>query len=88
MKRKWLEDWPWETVITINAGLCKEKHALHKPTSEGYEPAKKLWESSRNLELTLRETLDMFEAQKSWDEDLAGLLAMWKKEKSRMVCLL
>jgi hypothetical protein len=35
----------------------------------------------------LRETLDMFEAQKSWDEDLAGLLAMWKKEKSKMVCL-
>lgn len=31
----------------------------------------------------LRETLDMFEAQNSWDEDLAGLLAMWKKEKTR-----
>lgn len=31
----------------------------------------------------LRETLDLFEAQNSWDEDLAGLLAMWKKEKAR-----
>jgi hypothetical protein len=31
----------------------------------------------------LRETLDQFEAQNSWDEDLAGLLAMWKKEKAR-----
>lgn len=31
----------------------------------------------------LRETLDSFETQKSWDEDLAGLIAMWKKEKER-----
>jgi hypothetical protein len=29
MKRRWLTDWPWETVVTINAGLCKEKNALH-----------------------------------------------------------
>ena len=59
MKRQWLKDWPWETVVTINAGLCREKKALHKPTSDGYEPAKKLWEKSRGCELTLRETLDL-----------------------------
>jgi hypothetical protein len=29
----------------------------------------------------LREMLEMFETQKSWDEDLAELIAMWKKEK-------
>ena len=55
MKRRWLKDWPWETVVTINAGLCQKKKALHKPTSDGYEPAKKLWEKSRGCELTLRE---------------------------------
>ncbi len=59
MKRRWLKDWPWETVVAINAGLCKEKSALHKPTSDGYKPAEKLWESSRKRELTLRETLDL-----------------------------
>jgi hypothetical protein len=37
MKRLWLKDWPWETVVTINAALCKEKKALHKPTSDGYD---------------------------------------------------
>ncbi|EED21324.1 conserved hypothetical protein [Talaromyces stipitatus ATCC 10500] len=31
----------------------------------------------------LREMLDMFETQKSWDEDLAGLVAMWQKEKQK-----
>jgi hypothetical protein len=40
MTRIWLKDWPWETVVTINSGLCKEKKALHKPTSDGYSPAK------------------------------------------------
>jgi len=59
VKRRWLEDWPWETVVAINAGLCKEKSALHKPTSDGFVPARKLWEKSRVRELTLRETLDI-----------------------------
>ena len=30
MKRRWMKDWPWETVVVINAGLCKEKNALHR----------------------------------------------------------
>jgi hypothetical protein len=32
----------------------------------------------------LREMLDSFEVQKSWDEDLALLIGMWKKEKQRI----
>ena len=59
MTQRWLKDWPWETVVVINAGLCKEKNALHKPSADGYKPAHKLWESSRTRELTLRETLDI-----------------------------
>ena len=58
MKRLWLQDWPWATVVAINAGLCKEKKALHQPTSDGYVPAQKLWASACPRELTLRETLD------------------------------
>jgi hypothetical protein len=60
MNRQWLADWPWETVVTINSGLCKEKNALHKPTSDGYESAQTLWDNSRQRELTLRQTLDIF----------------------------
>ena len=56
MKRRWLKDWPWKTVVTINAGLCQEKQALHQPTADGYAPARKLWEKSRGCELTLQET--------------------------------
>jgi hypothetical protein len=57
MKRRWLEDWPWETVVAINAGLCKERNALHKPTPDGHEPARKLREKSRTREPTLHENL-------------------------------
>jgi hypothetical protein len=59
MRKLWLKDWPWVTVVTINAGLCQEKKALHKPTSEGYKPAKKLWKKSCKRELTLREALEI-----------------------------
>lgn len=59
MKRHWLKNWPWETVVMINAGLCQEMKALHQPASDGYEPAQKLWEKSRGRELTLRETFDL-----------------------------
>lgn len=59
MNKKWLQAWPWETVATINEGLCKEKRALHKPTSDGYEAAKTLWEKSRSTEISLRQTLQI-----------------------------
>jgi hypothetical protein len=59
MKQQWLKDWPWETVVTINAGLCEQKKALHKPTSDGYETAKALWEKSRGSELTLKQAFDL-----------------------------
>lgn len=59
MIRPWLKDWPWQTVVAINAGLCREKQALHKTTSDGCAPARKLWESACARALTLRETLDL-----------------------------
>jgi hypothetical protein len=59
MKRASLKDWPWETVVTINAALRQERKALHKPTSDGYEPAWKLWGKSRNRELDLREVFQI-----------------------------
>jgi hypothetical protein len=39
--------------------LCKEKKALHKPTSDGYTSAKKIWDAARGHDLTLRELFDL-----------------------------
>jgi hypothetical protein len=38
MKKLWLKDWPWQTVVTINSGLCREKRALHQKTLDGMNP--------------------------------------------------
>lgn len=59
MNRVWLRDWPWDTVATINAGLCQQKNALHKPTSDGFEPTRSLWNKTRERNLPLREVLDI-----------------------------
>ena len=59
MTRAWLRDWPWETIEAINLGLCKEKKALHKPTSDGHDAAQKLWEDSRASKMTLRSALEI-----------------------------
>ncbi|HLX96317.1 MAG TPA: hypothetical protein VKU37_11295 [Verrucomicrobiae bacterium] len=50
---------PWETVISINAALCEARNALHKPTSDGYAPAKELWEKNRSRKLSLSEVLQI-----------------------------
>src|SRR5437588_83132 len=59
MINTWLGDWPWETVTAINLALCKEKNAAHKPTSDGYEQARKLWEGSRHSRMALRQALEI-----------------------------
>src|SRR5438128_2210357 len=55
LNKNWLQVVPWETVVSINAALCEARNALHKSTSDGYAPAKDLWERSRKKELSLPE---------------------------------
>ena len=57
--KNWLQIVPWETVVSINVTLCEARKALHKPTSEGYAPAKELWEKSRSRKLTLTEVFQI-----------------------------
>ena len=57
--KNWLQVVPWEAVISINAALCDARKALHKPTSDGYAPAKELWEKNRLKKLSLPELLHL-----------------------------
>jgi hypothetical protein len=59
MTRPWLKDFPWESVVLINEALCQAKKALHKPTSEGYQPTKARWESKQAMSLTLEEAVGL-----------------------------
>ncbi len=59
MQRPWLEAYDWDFVTATNAALCKPRHALHKPTSEGHDRARELWEDNRRRELFLDEAADL-----------------------------
>jgi hypothetical protein len=45
-QKPWLARFSWDFVVAQNAVLCQAKNALHKPTSDGYEATKALWEST------------------------------------------
>ncbi len=57
--KPWLAPFDWKIVTEINRGLCSQKNALHKPTSDGHEPAKILWEKNQFAELSLTDALQV-----------------------------
>lgn len=59
MKRAWLQLFTWPVIIETNRQLCLPKGALHKPTSDGYEPTRQLWEFRHREEMTLAEATDL-----------------------------
>jgi hypothetical protein len=59
MKRAWLQPFTWTVIVETNRQLCQPKGALHKPTSDGYEPTRQLWESLHRTEMTLAEATDL-----------------------------
>ena len=59
MKRAWLDVFTREMVIAANAALCQAKSVLHRPTSDGYEPARKLWQRQHHQALWLDEAVDL-----------------------------
>ena len=59
MKTAWLEAFTWELVIAANVALCQAKGALHQPTSDGYAPARDLWENQHQQAMWLDEAVDL-----------------------------
>lgn len=57
--QRWLEPFPWAAVEANNAAICQHKSALHKPTSEGYQPARARWEAARGEAQTLFDALEL-----------------------------
>ncbi len=53
-----IENWSWESVISLNRGACERGRAQHGFNSETEEKARNDWEKARREELTLAETLD------------------------------
>jgi hypothetical protein len=59
VKRAWFELYDWEFVTATNAALCQPRQALHKPTSDGHDRTRQLWERSHNREMFLDEAADL-----------------------------
>jgi hypothetical protein len=59
VKRAWLEPFTWAVIVETNCQLCLPKGALHKPTTDGYERTRQLWESLHRTEMTLAEATDL-----------------------------
>lgn len=57
--QRWLEPFTWEIVTAQNAVLCQAKNALHKPTSDGHDKTKALWDESHTTELALDEAVEL-----------------------------
>ncbi|MDO8541760.1 MAG: hypothetical protein Q7S40_15090 [Opitutaceae bacterium] len=57
--RDWLAPFTWEIVTAQNAVLCQAKNALHKPTSNGHDATKQLWESRHREGMRLAEAVDL-----------------------------
>ena len=57
--RAWLADFTWEMVTAQNAVLCQAKNALHKPTSDGHEATKHLWDASHLEVMRLDQAVDL-----------------------------
>ena len=55
----WLAPFTWEIVTAQNAVLCAAKEALHKPTSDGHERTKQLWESRHRQPMPLDEAVEL-----------------------------
>jgi hypothetical protein len=55
----WLAPFTWEMVTAQNAVLCAAKNALHKPTSDGFEITRRLWESRHAEPMPLDEAVEL-----------------------------
>lgn len=59
MHQDWLAPFTWEMVAAQNAVLCQAKNSLHKPTSDGHESTRELWETHHRTVMTLEQAVDL-----------------------------
>ena len=59
MNRAWLAPFTWNVIVETNRQLCAPKQALHKPTSDGYESTRELWESRHLDVMSLPEAIEL-----------------------------
>ena len=59
LEQSWLAEYDWNFVTAQNMLLCQAKNTLHKPTSDGHEETKELWESRHREPMGLDEAVHL-----------------------------
>lgn len=61
MERKapWLASFSRQMVTAQNTVLCQAKNALHRPSSDGHEKTRLLWEEEHSLAMNLDAAVDL-----------------------------
>ena len=59
MQKAWLASVSWDLVTALNAQLCETKQALHKPTSDGHDVTRDLWNESHRREMSWDEAVEL-----------------------------
>ena len=57
--RPYLASTPWDVLEDINSALCQAGGYQVGRTSDGYEPARTLWEAKRTQPLTFMQAADL-----------------------------
>jgi hypothetical protein len=57
--KRWLAPYDWAFVTEQNAMLCLMKNALHKPTSDGHEATRQLWEAKHGDPMSLGDAAEL-----------------------------
>ncbi|MEM8954573.1 MAG: hypothetical protein AAGD22_10520 [Verrucomicrobiota bacterium] len=58
-EKEWLANYSWEFVTAQNLLFCRSKNALHKPTSDGHEATRDLWNTRHLGVMALEEAVDL-----------------------------
>lgn len=76
----------YNTIVLMRILIDNPGHTFSRNLDAKFASAvKDLLRQGQDIDVQqfLRETMEWMETERSWDEDLATMLQMWKKEKDR-----
>lgn len=59
VERHWLEDAPWESVVSINKALCQDQQLEQVTKAQALASVREWWEEARKKSMTLAEVLQV-----------------------------
>jgi hypothetical protein len=58
-KKRWLEKFTWDIIVEMNRQACEAGQAVHKPSQDGYDKGRTIWEETISQEQTFRDIVEI-----------------------------